>query len=555
MAAIEALALQVFENDDPLSRSSVISLVERFFAFPRGLRTWRMTKRPRKNWAVWTCLRVSDAVRSETRPLAVSSVEPTGMVWAPVSRTKPLGGLAAWDGARGAGRQLDEHLAGDDLRVDGLERHGAARAVAGVAGVLDPVLVLVARAAGVRGRGRRRLGGHRDGPGTRGGVADRVGGGGGGGEGPCGAIGMGHARARSLPHRRRTSTRSRPADQSSSAAAEKGAAPRLPEGSENALKRGAAAVEAGRGDAARRPCQAVTALPSPSTARSPRQDAVVAAAAPEQLDRVPDAGAVAMGPVRDAPSLVDVRAPGDHRDAGGVTRRERRRRRSRAGARRRSRPRPRSPPGRAQRGRRSGRRRRRSAARPRAGTPPGPSTRSKQLPKLQTGQSAGRSTTVCGAPHAPPAPDAAVGAADAAGRVGTAVAERAPRPTPASSSARARAWRSTSKPVIGRARGEPDGLDRLGPRGRRAAGRRRRCRRRRLAAEVVGRRATALPSGPSRAACPGPVGTSSSGPQVSLPARLGVRGRGVPSSGRHHGARCRRRSPRGRRCPGSSRCR
>ena len=75
----------------------MISLVERFLPLRRGWRTWRTMKRPRKKSAVCTCLRVSDAVRRRTRPLPVSSVAPTGIVSAPSSRTKPFGGLAAWD--------------------------------------------------------------------------------------------------------------------------------------------------------------------------------------------------------------------------------------------------------------------------------------------------------------------------------------------------------------------------------------------------------------------------------------------------------------------------
>ena len=226
----------------------MISLVERFFAFPRGLRTWRTRKRPRKNWAVWTCLRVSDAVRRETRPLAVSIVEPTGIVWAPVSRTKPLGGLACDARAAPAGSltntspettfaltvlnatgRLEPSLVSQVSLIPSLSLspvpHGSGLGV----GVGSAVTVTV--------------------PDSRGGIADRVGGGGGGGEDPCGAIRMGHAR----PGRSRTVAERPPietGDHASSAAAEKGAAPRLPEGSENAVKRGAAPSKPGREDPA-----------------------------------------------------------------------------------------------------------------------------------------------------------------------------------------------------------------------------------------------------------------------------------------------------------------
>ena len=68
---------------------SVMSFLER-----RLIRTCRTLKRPRKNWPVWVLRFVSAALRTLTRPRLVSSVEPTGIVSAPSSFTKPLGGLA-----------------------------------------------------------------------------------------------------------------------------------------------------------------------------------------------------------------------------------------------------------------------------------------------------------------------------------------------------------------------------------------------------------------------------------------------------------------------------
>ena len=77
-----ALGLQVFLNDEPVSRSSVMSFLERFL-----IRDWRMVKRPRKNWPLCSFLAlVSAALRTLTRPCAVSSVAPTGIVSAPSRR-------------------------------------------------------------------------------------------------------------------------------------------------------------------------------------------------------------------------------------------------------------------------------------------------------------------------------------------------------------------------------------------------------------------------------------------------------------------------------------
>src|SRR5829696_2846595 len=76
-------------NDEPFSGRSVRSCLDR-----RLTRTWRILKRPRKNWPCCSLRPVVAALRSFTRPLLVSRIEPTGIVSAPSSRTKPLGGLA-----------------------------------------------------------------------------------------------------------------------------------------------------------------------------------------------------------------------------------------------------------------------------------------------------------------------------------------------------------------------------------------------------------------------------------------------------------------------------
>ena len=210
-----------------------------------------MRKRPRKNSAVWTCLRVSDAVRRETRPFAVSSVEPTGMVWAPVSRTKPLGGLACDARAAPAGSltktspettfaltvlnatgRLEPSLVSQVSLIPSLSLSPVPQGSGLGVGVGSAVTVTVPERAAAL---------------------------------PTASVAVAVAvKAPGAPYAWVTLAPGAPApspkvhaidagdDQLSLAAAEKGAAPRLPEGSENAVKRGPAAVEAGREDPARR---------------------------------------------------------------------------------------------------------------------------------------------------------------------------------------------------------------------------------------------------------------------------------------------------------------
>ena len=185
---------------------SVMSFLER-----RLIRAWRILKRPRKNWPVWVLRPVVAALRTLTRPRLVSSVAPTGIVSAPSSRTKPFGGLRL-RGARRAGRELDEHLAGDDRRVDGLERHGRAAPLLSSQPFLMPSLSVSAVPQGSPGGRRRGLRhGHR--PGLRGRVADRVGRGGGRGERARAAVGVrdgAAARARAVAEQPRDRGRAGP---------------------------------------------------------------------------------------------------------------------------------------------------------------------------------------------------------------------------------------------------------------------------------------------------------------------------------------------------------
>ena len=116
----------------------------------RLIRTCRIMKRPRKNWPVWVLRLVSAALRTLTRPRLVSSVEPTGIVSAPSSRTKPLGGLACDVLAEPAG-SFTKTSPETTVALTVLNGTGALGAVVVVAAVLDPVLVGVGGAAGIAG--------------------------------------------------------------------------------------------------------------------------------------------------------------------------------------------------------------------------------------------------------------------------------------------------------------------------------------------------------------------------------------------------------------------
>ena len=178
--------------------------------------------------------------------------------------------------ARRAGRELHEHLAGDDGRVDGLERPRARGAVVVVAAVLDAVLVGVGGAAGVGVAGGGGVGGHGDAARTAAvalptasvavAVAVNV---------PGAAVGVrdgGAARARC---RRRTPTRSRPGWTSCRRPRPRRSAPaHVPAGSENAREARPGGVEGRRSKTPLRgPGTPVSALPSPSAATSPRRTA------------------------------------------------------------------------------------------------------------------------------------------------------------------------------------------------------------------------------------------------------------------------------------------
>ena len=98
---------------------------------------------------------MSAALRIFTRPRAVSSVEPTGIVSAPSSRTKPLGGRACDALAEPAGSFTNTS---PETTVALTVRNGRGRcgAVVVVARVADAVAVGVRRPAA--GRRRRRHG-------------------------------------------------------------------------------------------------------------------------------------------------------------------------------------------------------------------------------------------------------------------------------------------------------------------------------------------------------------------------------------------------------------
>ena len=162
------VARQAHLNEEPVSRMSVMSDLDR-----RLIRACWIRKRPRKNWPVWVLRPVVAALRIFTRPRLVSSVAPTGIVSAPSSRTKPLGGLACDVPADPLG-SFTNTSPETTVALTVLNGRGRCGAVVVVAAVLDPVLVGVGRAARV-GSARRRARGDADRPGLLGGVVDRVG--------------------------------------------------------------------------------------------------------------------------------------------------------------------------------------------------------------------------------------------------------------------------------------------------------------------------------------------------------------------------------------------
>ena len=152
MAEIEpAFALQVFLNEEPVSRSSVMSFFERFL-----IRDWRTMKRPRKNWPLWSFLRLACRRRCGLDP-PVRGVERG----ADRDRLRALEQALEALRAPWRRRRARPEPAGSftntspetTVALTVLNGIGLLGAVVGVAAVVDPVLVGV---AACRNRARRR---------------------------------------------------------------------------------------------------------------------------------------------------------------------------------------------------------------------------------------------------------------------------------------------------------------------------------------------------------------------------------------------------------------